>query len=162
MYEEFRVTSWLPIGKSGNWEVRKDNGITLLDGNGVCWMSDQQKDIEDNQLDFLSQAKGKVLINGLGIGMVAAQLAQRNDITSIDIYEKSQDVINLIAPYLTNTFPKVKVYLRDALISPPSGKKWDCAWHDIWLPPPTQLQIDEIKKVYEKVILWQMCWKEHA
>ncbi|MCV5648158.1 hypothetical protein OFN55_36090, partial [Escherichia coli] len=47
--------------------------------------------------DFIERATGRVLINGLGLGMVLHAILQKDDVTHVTVIEKEQDVINLVA-----------------------------------------------------------------
>lgn len=102
----------------------------LLRG-GTCVMSNTPDEIRDF-LSFYYQAKGKVLINGLGLGITVQMLLDKPEITEIIVIEKSMDVIKLTGPtYESND--KVTIIHADALeYTPPKGEKYDSVWHDIW------------------------------
>lgn len=77
-------------------------------------------------------AKGHVLVSGLGMGMLLEGLLSKNDVASITVLEIEQDVIDLVAPHFANE-PRLTVIQADAHeFVPPTGTKYDYAWHDIW------------------------------
>ena len=119
------------------------------DGTGfwsTLWMSDTPDELCD-QWWALDDARGRVLVNGLGLGCtVFGMLSMRwqkigdkwNEngtgqlqVKHIDVVEKSHDVIELIGPYLPED--RVTIHEGDALTFQwPKGTRWDFAWHDIW------------------------------
>ncbi|MGK6862809.1 hypothetical protein ACKU0O_022705 [Enterobacter hormaechei] len=82
--------------------------------------------------DFLERATGRVLINGLGLGMVLHAILQKEDVTHVTVIEKEQDVINLVAASFAND-PRVEIIHADAMMyCPPAGVTYNACWHDIW------------------------------
>jgi hypothetical protein len=82
--------------------------------------------------DFLERATGRVLINGLGLGMVLHAILQKDDVTHVTVIEKEQDVINLVAASFAND-PRVEIIHADAMMyCPPAGVTYNACWHDIW------------------------------
>lgn len=119
--EKYKVD--LPEGKAGDWEVKKftvskeesdfdrvrgmfhggryvpAGSYTGLFRNGSVIMSDTPDEIGDH-LSFIYQAKGKVLIAGLGLGVVARAVLEKKEVTSVLIVEKCQEVVDLAFPAL--------------------------------------------------------------
>lgn len=145
----------VPDGKSGDWAVESfkveknefsqmvsifKTGRGVPEGeykrlmrNGCCIMSNTPDEIRDF-MHFVHEAKGSVLINGLGLGVVLQALLDREDdeITDITVIEKSPDVINLVAPTFANE-SRVRIINADAFeYIPEKGKKFGAIWHDIW------------------------------
>jgi hypothetical protein len=88
--------------------------------------------------DVYDHAKGRVLIMGLGMGMVLeAILSKRNHgmqrkVDFVRVVEVDPDVIALVGPHFAND-PRVEIMLGDALTYKPApGEEWDYVWHDIW------------------------------
>jgi len=143
----------VPIGKSGDWEVeeivvkerefsqlismmqtgRSVPGGTykrLIRGN-VTVMSNTPDEIRDF-MGFYYEAKGSVLIHGLGIGVLVEALIQKEEVTDITIIENSPDVIKLSGPTYFNN-PKVTIIQADCFSwESPKGKRYNAVWHDIW------------------------------
>jgi len=90
---------------------------------------------------------GSILINGLGLGMIAQTLALKDDVDRITVIEKSPDVIAMVQPYLHD---KITVIEADAYTwSPPKHEKYDYVWHDIW-HNVDRLNLPEMQKLHRK------------
>ena len=173
----------VPDGKLGKWcvesfVVKKDElsqQISLLktgrgvpEGNykrlmrdGCCIMSNTPDEISDF-MHFVHNAKGSVLINGLGLGVVLQALLDRQDdeITDITVIEKSQDVINLVAPTFANE-SRVKIINADAFeYLPEKGKTFSAVWHDIWEDICTDnlKEMTKLHRKYGKIAKYQDSW----
>jgi hypothetical protein len=143
----------VPDGVSGNWSVEtftveKDELSQMISlvktGRGVpqgtykrlmrggtVVMSNTPDEIRDS-LRFIWSAKGSVLVNGLGLGVLLNALLAKPEITDITVIEKSEDVINLVAPTFANE-PRVTIIHADAFeYQSPKGKRYNAVWHDIW------------------------------
>lgn len=80
--------------------------ITMLYIDGKCWMTDECINwIGMQRLAELSS--GKVLVAGLGLGMLCHALAKNDRVTSVDVLEVNSNVIRLIQPLVN--YPKIKV-----------------------------------------------------
>ena len=143
----------VPDGLSGEWkvetfEVQKEELSQMISmfktgrgvpagtykrlmRRGVCVMSNTPDEIRDF-MRFVRNAKGSILVNGLGIGVLLKALLNKPEVTYITVIEKSEDVIKLVAPtYLTDS--RVTIINADAFeYKPPKDKKYDAVWHDIW------------------------------
>lgn len=92
-------------------------------------------------------ARGNVLVTGLGLGMIAQTLASKDKVKRITVIEKSEEVIALVAPYLHK---KVNVIHDDAYTwQPPKDEKFDYAWHDIW-HTMDEVNLPEMTKLHRK------------
>ncbi len=97
---------------------------------GTCVMSNTPDEIRDF-MPFVYKAKGNVLINGLGLGVLLTKLLSMPEITSITCIEASEDVIKLVSPYFNDA--RLTIIHGDAYAyTPPKGVKYDAVWHDIW------------------------------
>lgn len=151
----------------GRWIVTGDYTSLVWYGDpekpkGVLVMSDTPAEIMDHT-EFIDKAYGRVLINGLGIGMVAHALLhedKRECIESIDIVEKNKEVIDLVSHYFKDE-PKVTIHCADAFeMEWPEDAYWHCAWHDIWyyINPSDYPQMKQLMKKYRSRTLYQDCW----
>lgn len=180
--EQYKVS--VPEGKSGDWEVSKftveDHDIRgisyALHGRPVPpgsytrlmkkrafdpMMSDTPAEIRDH-LEFIYEAHGNCLINGLGLGVVLKAILCKLEVTHIDVVEIEQDVINLVWPTYKDG-DKVTLYHADAFtIQWPKDTYWDCAWHDIWPSICTDNlpEIARLKHKYAHKVKWQRAWAE--
>jgi hypothetical protein len=153
MRDDYKVN--VPEGTSGAWSVRRitvteeqssfDRLRAVINGGaryvpagdytqllrgGTIVMSDTPDEIRDH-MGFIHRASGRVLIGGLGLGVVLQALLRKPDITHVTVIEKSPDVIKLVAPSYKD--PRVEVIQADILEwKPPPSAIWDCSWFDIW------------------------------
>lgn len=125
----------------------------LIETGGPSWMSDVSSELEES-LIFWCHARGNVLINGLGLGVIARAVLLKPDVERVIINELSLDVINLIAPHLEKEFgDKVRINNEDAFHYKPNGDRFDAVWHDIW--PETSIKnYEEMKKLHRRYGQW--------
>jgi len=103
--------------------------VKLVEGSAI-WMTDDPS--ERNSLLFPSTlAKGKVLIGGLGLGLLPTMLLRNEKVTSVDIVELYDEVINLVFGQLNfpSNYKVIKNDIRDYL---KLGEKYDFIHIDIW------------------------------
>lgn len=121
----------------------------------TCMMSDTPMERFTNQ-EFVNNACGRVLIAGLGIGMVPAAIAEKDDVESITILEIDQEIIDLVEPLIRKYIPnqdKITIVQADALTYPDTynGEKYDWAWLDIWPEfPNSEEDFDMFEKLFTK------------
>lgn len=112
--------------------------------NGTLMMSDTPMEKRTNT-DFIDNAHGDVMIAGLGIGLILHNLEEKvktGEVTSITVYEKYQDVIDLVSPYYKHLPLTVKC--ADILeYKPPKDETYDTIYFDIW---PT-IDTDNLKEI---------------
>ena len=101
-----------------------------LSRNGYVIMSNTPDEISDHMY-FIREAKGKILINGLGLGVCLKAILKKPEVTSVTVIEKEQDVIDLVGKHFTD--PRLTIICADALTyKPPKNERYDFVWHDIW------------------------------
>ena len=161
----------LTPGKSGDWEVKKFtvseeearwsavreaiNGhrqrrVTagtywMLPERGSLYMSNTPAEVSDHW-HFIREAHGKVLIAGLGLGMVVQALLDKNACERIVVVEKSDDVIRLVGP--AYNYPNVEIVHSNIFDYKPT-EHFDYAWFDIW-PDISGDQYPEMKRLHRK------------
>jgi len=150
------------IGGSGRY-VRPGTHTRLTRGSAVI-MSDTHDEIRDH-LGFIREAHGRVLIQGLGLGMCALACLKKEEVTHLTIIDNSPDVIKLTGPWLQGKAEElgktVEIIEADALEwKPPKGETWDVAWFDIW----DDLSTDNLKEMatlhrrFGKRAKWKGSW----
>ena len=136
----------VPDGKLGNFRVEsfevsetqarlfnvKNKGREIVPGNfkRLCQhnqviMSNTPAEIKDH-LPLFYQAQrqgGHILLNGLGLGVCVSKLLDFENVKSVTVYEKEQDVIDLVAPSYMDD-PRFKVVRRDALTFRPTSESF--------------------------------------
>jgi hypothetical protein len=90
-YKFFEVTKQIPITSLEIKDEKSRNWVTWMVDDPPHWWSMQ---------DYARNSVGKVLVAGLGLGLLAHELLDNIDIDSITIVEKNKDVIYLISPLL--------------------------------------------------------------
>lgn len=125
--------------------------------NGKVIMSNTPSEINDHW-KFIREASGKVLIGGLGLGMVLKCLLDKKSITKVTVVEKSPDVIKLVASAYTDD-PRVEIINADIFQYKPT-ERYDCAWFDIW-DDISGSEYPEMKKLhrrYARYVGWSDSW----
>ncbi len=161
MKDTFKLgTCTVPDGKRGPWTIdtftipKKDLSLMMSnfraarDGNAYaminpgtykrlrhekrgCVMSNTDMEIYTNY-DAYRLATGRVLVNGLGLGMLLEGILSKPDVTYVRVIEIDKDVIELVGPHFTKD-PRVEIVCADAYeYRPKVGERFDYAWHDIW------------------------------
>lgn len=178
----------VPEGESGKWKVSRyeiskeeaDFGnirsmfspvrtslrpgtYTKLTYAGQIIMSDTFDEISDH-LKFIRQAQGRILITGLGLGMVTLAVAAKDSVEHVTVIEKSVGVLNLVKEHTLAKpcAPKIEIIQADALEwKPPRGREWDWAWHDIW-PEISAENNETMSKLHRKFgrrCMFQDSWR---
>lgn len=134
----------------------------LMEG-GRLWMSDTPAEWRDHGSAVWRIRKPetkRVLINGLGLGMVLKAALAQPHVEHVDVVEYDERVIKLIgAHYVAD--PRVTIHHADAYtIKWAPGVRWDVAWHDIW-PEIVTTNLPEMTKLHRKYgrrVDWQDSW----
>ncbi len=176
----------IPEGQSGDWKIERFSvseqeasfsnlratisgrgravpagEYTKLMQNGQIIMSDTPAEVGDH-LYFTHYAKGNILINGLGLGIVAELLFDKDEIKHITIIEISEDVITLVGQYLMDIGrDRLTIIQADALTwQPPKGVKYDFVWHDIWdnICADNLEEMKTLHRRYGRRTKWQGSW----
>jgi hypothetical protein len=125
----------------------------------VVVMSNTQMEIATNR-GFVRYARGRVLINGLGLGMVLQAILRKPEVTHVTVVEISKEVIELVGPSFSHD-PRVKIVCADALTyCPAPGERFDAVWHDIWdnITPDNLPDMDLLHRRYGRCTHRQESW----
>ena len=178
--------STVPEGVSENWEVKKfivteedekrqmmrlfsnkgrfvpAGNYTQLIKDGIIIMSDTPDELHD--LNFaVYKAKGKCLINGLGLGIITELILQKKEVEFVTVIEISKDVIKLVGNHLLrNGYGcKLNIIHSDAFeYKPPKNSKFGMVWHDIWndMCSDNLEQMKTLHRRYGRMAEWQGSW----
>lgn len=134
-------------------EVIREGGYVQLFVNGCLAMSDTQMEKRSNY-GVVWNAKGNVLIAGLGVGMILLPILEMHEVKSVTVIEKSQDVIDLVEPHIRKaagrSARKLTVLCADIFEwQPPKGETWDCIYFDIWSEICTD-NLDDMAKLHRR------------
>lgn len=112
----------------------------LSEGTGwgaTTWMSDttaERRDHAEPVLYMSSTGAERVLINGLGLGMVLTAALSFDSVKHVDVVEMDKRVIRLVGPHYEKD-PRVHIHQGDAVAKMadwPADARWDVVWTDIW------------------------------
>lgn len=138
--------------------------VAILRVNGRTMMSDTKHERLTN-CEARRQAKGKVLIAGLGIGMLLHPIVAKEEVESVTVVEKEADVIELISPTLPKS-PKLQTIHADIFEwKPPANAKYDCIYFDIWADAsngsatPDKRKLSAKFRKYKADGGWMSSWK---
>jgi hypothetical protein len=134
----------------------------------IFWMSDTDAEKRDHleplfQIGHRSGQPVRVLINGLGLGMVLAGALTFEHVEHIDVVESDERVIKLVGPHYTSD-PRVQIHLADAYQQAANGwpphTHWDVIWDDIWpsLCVDNLQDMARLRRSYAKRCDWHGCW----
>lgn len=175
------LRSKLPAGRKGLWRVERfeiERGLELLrmmrDGRGTVpgmytrlvhdkrgiIMSDTDAEIGDHW-ELFDNARGRVLIHGLGLGIALSGVLAKRDVASVDVVEIDADVIKLVARHFVDD--RLTIHHADCRRKRwPKSAKWHAVWHDIWdeICGDNLEEIDELKTKFAGRCRWQGAWAE--
>jgi len=122
-------------------------------------MSDTPAEMWD-MLYAVHRATGRVLVNGLGLGVYLRAILKKKEVKHVTVVEKERDVVDLISPYFKSDLKRKRVQFitGDAFTMQwHAGVRWNFAWHDIWedicadnLPQMTKLHRKYGRRVDEQ------------
>jgi hypothetical protein len=131
---------------------------TLHLGRGEAVMSDDPKELRKH-LPVVLEARGRVLVTGLGLGCVVRGLLARPQVEHVDVVEVDAGVLEMVGPSFAGD-PRVALHHADAItMAWPAGTRWDYAWHDVWGDSPgTQVLHAHLLDRYEPWTGRQGAW----
>lgn len=131
---------------------------TKLTHNGSTIMSDTPDELRDFQMAVLN-AKGHILINGLGLGCVVISCLRRPEVETATVIEIDPNVIALIGPHIIDD--RLTIINGDAFqYKPPTGQRYQMVWHDIWdtICSDNLPQMHQLHRKYGRRTDWQGSW----
>ena len=145
------------------WEYVPPGRYARLTIGGKLFMTDSLFE-KFSALPFIDNARGEVLVTGLGLGMVVPPLMAKRDVKRVTIIEKDADVIRLIEPHM-RFGTRLKVVHADAYTWDGGTAKYDTIFHDIWptVNPANLMLFPRIEVRYAKWLApqgWQDCWSK--
>lgn len=152
-----------------NWRLgarsTRPGTYTGLMLNGRLWMSDTDAEKRDH-MEAAHQMVGwrakRVLINGLGLGMVLKAALSLDHIERVDVVENDERVLRLVGAYYARD-SRVRLHHADAyeqMSRWPVGTCWDVAWSDIWpdLCTDNLESMAKLRRSYGRRTKWHDCW----
>jgi hypothetical protein len=161
-----RLVEEAPDGR----EDENDNWFTGPDGKRYrIWMSDTRAEIMEhgpilNKLWLAEEFQGvSVLINGLGLGVIARAAVINPGVERVDVVEINPKIAELVGPLIPS--PKLHIHVANAFnIRWPKGTTWDLAWHDIWptISDENLPQMAALHRKYGHRVGWQGSWQREG
>lgn len=149
----------------------QEGRYTRLIVDGELWMSDTRDEQTDHYVAISAFKRcnngARVLITGLGIGMVLGAALKFPNIAQVDVVELDPDVIEIVGPHYERMARQngktLRIIQGDAHNRRkcfPDGDTWHAAWHDIW-PTITSDNLPSmltITRRYMRHTQWQGFW----
>lgn len=135
--------------------------------DGQLWMSDTHHEQRSN-LEAVHRAHGRVLVGGLGLGMVVVAMLNKPQVERVTVIERDKRVIQLVATQLADE--RLEVVEGDVFTwRPPSATLYDTIYFDIWLDRCVDnlTEITRLKRGYARRLnrssaggCWMGAWEE--
>lgn len=155
-YDEIKVTSDYKEYSAIGYFNQPFAYLALTQGNNI-WMSLNPNEIETMK-PFIKKGRGRVLVLGLGLGYVPFMLALKDDVESIVVVEKDQDIIDLFDKLLYPSFinkEKIVVIKDDAINYVKNHQKFDYIFADLWHNPEDGLDLFiKLKRINLRIDCW--------
>lgn len=148
------------LGDRPHYTVLRHLTEATMHHDGEIVMEDSLRELRRHMPIWL-RARGRVLVSGLGLGCVVRGLLASPAVEHVDVVEIDQKIIDVIGAEFVGD-PRVTLRRGDALaIDWPEGKRWDCAWHDIWCVGNDGLQALHMKLItrYHQRCAMQGAWQ---
>lgn len=130
----------------------KTKYLALLE-NGTVWMSITPNEINTMEKD-IKEAKGNVLVMGLGLGYYPFMVSNKEDVNKITIVEMNKDIIDIFKNNILPLFPhkeKIEVINDDATkYIKKNHAHYDTIFIDLWHNPNDGLSLFSYFKKQEK------------
>ena len=128
-----RMQALVSAVKAGHTHYDESGGTVVslhVEGEDGTMMADNGFE-RRTSLPAVRQARGDVLIAGLGLGMILHPICGRGRVRSVTVLEKYPDVLELVRPSLPRT-RKLRIEIADAFTWEPGARAFDTIWFDIW------------------------------
>ena len=133
--------------------------------NNREWMLITPNEIETME-EAVNEAKGRVLTYGLGFGYYAYMASQKQEVSSLTIVERDENVINLFEKYILPQFEnkdKITIINEDAFKyakNQMNKDNYDFVFVDIWHDPSDGVDMYLKMKTLESENIKYMSWIE--
>ncbi len=124
--------------------------------NGREWMTVTPNEINTMKKP-IQKAHGSVLTYGLGLGYYSFMVSNKNEVDTLTVVERDEEIIKLFKKHLLPQFPnkdKIKIEMSDAFAyakeKAPHGN-FDFIFTDIWHDPSDGVMLYKKMKQYENL-----------
>jgi len=139
---------------------------TRLMRGGAIVMSDTPQEMYEH-LSFVRKASGRVLIAGLGIGMVLQAVLDKDDVGHVTVVELSEAVLRMVAPHYRARYGERVEIVQGNILDwcPPKDthlNPYDAAWFDIWDTKCSDHVKDmtRLNRRFARWARWKGCWAQ--
>jgi hypothetical protein len=101
-------------------------------------MEDSREELRKH-LPIWMNAKGSILVTGLGLGCVVRGLLTSPAVRRVSVVEIDSQILRVIGHEFAAN-PRVELICADALTWQFGGRRWNFAWHDLWTDGEEHLQ----------------------
>jgi hypothetical protein len=137
--------------KAGSRAITPGDYTRMTSGQ-TFWMSDTPAEWRDHRRavhQIFNPATRRVLINGLGIGMVLKAALACDHVEHVDVVELDERVIRLVGPHYTKD-SRVTIHHADAVkMTWDRDTRWDVIWNDIW-PLITSENLPDMARLHKR------------
>lgn len=154
-------------GCDPGWYTRLSDSNNKDDhGRSLIWMSDTTAERRDHKEAVARIQLGKarrILVNGLGLGMVVQAALSYSHVEHVDVVESDARVIELVGPHYLDD-PRVTIHHADAFEQTANWtagqSSWDVAWSDIWstIGSDNLPGMDRLHAYYRRRSGWHGMW----
>jgi spermidine synthase len=110
---------------------------------GVLQMSNTRMEHVTN-MEFVCEARGRVLIAGLGMGYVLTKILPKPEVKHVTVVEKSADLVKLVSPHFACA--KLRALVGDIHCWRPK-EKFHVIYFDIW-PTVSLSNLSEMNRLH--------------
>jgi hypothetical protein len=144
--------------QSNNFKILIESNSYFLYENENRWMvaGEDNRSIYKEMYACYDMAYGKILLTGLGFGMLAMWLSEKKSVESVTVVEKNKEIIDFFNKYNFNK--KINIILDDANFYK-SDIEYDCVFLDHYELETSDYIIDNVKNFlsrvnYKKIWFW--------
>jgi hypothetical protein len=158
-------TEWLVHALREGYRAAQPGIYTRLIRDGQLWMSDttaEQRDHMDPLYEMWRYDAKRVLVNGLGLGMIVNAALALPSVEHIDVVEIDERVAKLVGQHYEKS-GRVTVHVADAYEQMrrwPANTHWDVGWSDIWphMCADDLRDMARLNRSYARRCTWHACW----
>jgi len=137
--------------RDGGLNYMNDGKYIRLNVDGELMMTDTKMEMVTNT-DFCNNANGRVMVAGLGIGLILQNIKDKvksGVVTEIVIIEKYQDVIDLVSPIYAD-MPITYICADILEYKPLKDEIFDTIYFDIWAIADFEVNLPQISMLHNR------------
>jgi len=139
--------------------LRRHSWATIhLEDSPEVVMEDSKQELRKH-LPIWLNAKGSVLVTGLGLGCVVRGLLASKQVEHITVVEIDRSILRIVGHEFEGN-SRIKLIQGDALKVQFNRQRFDYAWHDLWTDGGENLQVQHMRLIvkFSRNCATQGCW----